>query len=311
MGRKQNRFKRRSEFMSNEKFIESGVLNVNYEAFYYERLKELAISIFEWQNLPDSVDERFLELTLFENGSSIFFIDEVLGYLALCNSSGGNYDVYGYPAKRRAYARNGYSKDLNENDSVIIYNNQLRTNSEMDIRIFARKLAHIDRMIDVNTNAQKTPILITCDESQLLSFKNMYMKYDGNQPVIFGDKNLTRDSFKALNTTAPYNSDKLYELKTQVWNEALTYLGISNINVTKKERLITDEVTRNQGGIIASRYGRLNARRKACEEINKMFGLNISVDYREDYKFDLESEKKLFEEIGNDGLLAGGEVENE
>ena len=25
-------------------------------------------------------------------------------------------------------------------------------------------------------------------------------------------------------------------------------------------------------------------RQKACEEINKMFGLNISVDYKEDYR---------------------------
>ena len=78
--------------------------------------------------------------------------------------------------------------------------------------------------------------------------------------------------------------DKLYTLKTQIWNEALTYLGISNISIQKKERLITDEVTRNQGGTIASRYSRLESRRQAVEKINEMFGTNVEVNYREDFQ---------------------------
>ena len=48
--------------------------------------------------------------------------------------------------------------------------------------------------------------------------------------------------------------------------------------------MITDEVTRNQGGTIASRYSRLEARRQACEQINRMFGLDIECNYREDYR---------------------------
>ena len=79
-------------------------------------------------------------------------------------------------------------------------------------------------------------------------------------------------------------ADKIYQLKTQIWNEALTYLGISNLNIQKKERLISDEVTRNQGGTIASRYSRLESRREAVKKINDMFGTNIEVNYREDYQ---------------------------
>ena len=140
----------------------------------------------------------------------------------------------------------------------------------------------IDRAIDVNARAQKTPILITCEEKQRLSMLNMYKQYDGNAPVIFGDKALNTGDIKAISTGAPYVADKLYTLKTEIWNEALTYLGISNINITKKERLITDEVQRNQGGTIMSRESRLMARQKACEEINKMFGLDIWVEFKSD-----------------------------
>ena len=148
--------------------------------------------------------------------------------------------------------------------------------------MFSKRLYNLDRIIDVNANAQKTPVLIRCSEDERLTMKNLYMQYDGNQPFIFGDSELNPNALLVLKTDAPYVADKLYELKTQIWNEALTYLGIMNVNITKKERMITDEVTRNSGGTIASRYSRLEARRQACKEINTMFGLNISCDYRED-----------------------------
>lgn len=251
---------------------------------YYNRLTELSISMFEWKNLPPTIDPRFMELTLFADGQAVFFKDEVLGYLCLQNILGGEFDVYRVPIKRRAYAVNGYQKDLNRDDSVIIFNNYLHTNSMLDVRMFAKRLYNLDRAIDVNANAQKTPILIQCDETQRLTMLNVYKQYQGNEPVIFGDKNLNTNGVKVLQTNAPYVCDKLYQLKTQIWNEALTYLGISNINVQKKERLITDEVTRNQGGTIASRYSRLESRREACKKINDMFGLNIWCDYRDDYQ---------------------------
>ena len=251
---------------------------------YYNRLTELSISMFEWKNLPPTIDPRFMELTLFADGQAVFFKDEVLGYLCLQNILGGEFDVYRVPIKRRAYAVNGYQKDLTRDDSVIIFNNYLHTNSMLDVRMFAKRLYNLDRAIDVNANAQKTPILIQCDETQRLTMLNVYKQYQGNEPVIFGNKNLDTNGVKVLQTNAPYVCDKLYQLKTQIWNEALTYLGISNINVQKKERLITDEVTRNQGGTIASRYSRLESRREACKKINDMFGLNIWCDYREDYQ---------------------------
>lgn len=265
-------------------FWESATLNNTNFKQYYNRLTELSISMFEWKNLPDTVDPRFLELTLFSDGQAVFFKDEEIGYLALQNMRGGKLNVYHVPKERRAYAVNGYQKNLNEKDSVIIYNNYLHSNSRMDVEMFARRLYNLDRAIDVNANAQKTPVLIQCDETQRLTMVNLYKKFDGNEPVIYGDKNLNPNSVKVLKTDAPYVADKLYQLKTQIWNEALTYLGISNINITKKERLITDEVTRNQGGTIASRYSRLEARREACKAINKMFGLDIWCDYREDYQ---------------------------
>ena len=265
---------------------------------YYNRLMELSMSMFEWKNLPDTVDERYLELGLFSSGCMVFFKDDVIGELALNMTYQGGFDIYGEPTKRRAYSRyNQFQTTLDKNNSVIIWNNMLRTNSALDVQMFAYRLYNLDRIIDINANAQKTPILITCDEKQKLTMKNLYMQYDGNYPVIFGDSNLDIKSLSVLKTDAPFVSDKIYDLKVKIWNEALTYLGISNINTTKKERMITDEVIRNLGGTIASRYSRLESRRRAIKKINKMFGLNITVDYREDFQT---------EDIKNDSL--GGDT---
>lgn len=261
---------------------ESALLNNRTYLQYYNRLLELAINMYEWKGLPASVDERFLELTLFSDGMAVFFRDEILGDLCLQCMIGGNLDVYRIPIRRTAYATNGYQAELDNTNSVIIFNNYTHTNSMLDVEMYARRLYEIERTIDVNVKAQKTPLVIRSTENQRLTLKNMYMQYDGNEPFIFGDKNLDMDGIKVLKTDAPYVADKLNILKRQIWNEALTYLGIENSNTEKKERLVSDEVTTNLGGVEAQRFCRLNARRQAAKAINKMFGLNITVDFRQE-----------------------------
>lgn len=266
-------------------FEDSAYLNDRTYMQYLNRLTELSISMFEWKNLPATVDPRYLELHLFETGCMVYFKDEVIGDLCLDCIANGRLDVYGNPILRRAYSGyNNYNKLLKDSNSVIIWNNYLHTNSILDVKMFARRLYVLDRIIDVNANAQKTPVLVQGTEKQRLTLLNLYKEFDGNAPFIFGDKSLDMSSLKALSTNAPYVADKIYQLKTQIWNEALTYLGISNINIQKKERLITDEVSRNQGNTIASRYSRLESRREAVKKINEMFGTNIEVNYREDFQ---------------------------
>lgn len=250
---------------------------------YMAILKQIAISMFEWKNLPDSVDARYLEIALFYDGAGLYFNDEVMGNLALNMIFNGEFSVYGEPVSRRAFSRyNQYQKILDKNDSIIIWNNLDRTPTFPIIDMFARRLYNIDRAIDVNVNAQKTPVLIRCDEKQRLTLVNAYKEMDGNSPVIYADKSFDPSSITSLKTDAPYVADKLYELKSNLWNEALTYLGIPNANVMKRERLIKDEVLRSLGGTMANRYSRLQARQEAVEKINRMFGTNIEVGIKEE-----------------------------
>lgn len=270
----------------NREFWEAYENNSWKYRIYHERLMELAVSMFEWKGLPDSVDPRFLEIALFGDGSAVFFKDEELGeFLALRVMLGGPMTVYNIPTRRRAFASNGYNYDLDEKNSVIVWNNMVRTNTYPIVRNYAKRLWDLDCTIDVNAKAQKTPILVLADDKTRTTMKNVYMQYDGNMPFIYGyPDQLNPNSLKAINTQAPFVADKIQALKTGLWNEVLTALGITNVSYQKKERMITDEVVRAQGGTIASRYSRLNARREAADKINEMFGLNVSVDFRADFR---------------------------
>ena len=283
-------------------FWESANANSLAEQYYLSRLSELAMSMFKWKELPDSVDARFLEYTLFYEGAAVFFKDNDLldrnlckneqgedgTYLALQVVLGGNLNVYRVPNDRKAYAVNTYNKKLKAEDSVIIWNNMLRLPEYGRMMFYAQKLAQIDRAIDVNVKGQRFPIAILCDESQRLTLKNVYEQYDGNQPFIFGDKSLDLSGIQVINTGSPFVSDKLQQLKNNIWAEAMMCLGIPNSPSEKKERLVANEAKVSQGGTLASRSSRLEMRKRACDEINKMFGLNVDVEYNQDLDMSTE-----------------------
>lgn len=267
--------------MSNKSNQATAYLNAATYKDYLNRLVEIATNVFDWKNLPESIDERFLEKTLLTHGWALYFNDPVVGDLVLPCTISGKLDVYENPIQRRAHAVNGYQRECTNKDSVIIWNNYIHEPSMRTLELYARRLYEIERTIDVNVMAQKTPVTILCDDRQLLTIKNYYKQYVGNEPVVIGDKGFDLDSIKRLDTAAPYVADKLQMLKRQIWLEALSYCGVENSNTEKAERLISTEVTANLGNVEAQRYIRLNARRQAAKEINKMFGTNIEVNFRQ------------------------------
>lgn len=263
-------------------FWESARNNSQTYRNFYTRLLDLAVNMIEWEGLPESIDPRYVELILNCTGSAVYFNDPELGDLILRCAAAGPLNVYNIPTRRTAYGAGYSSGILTEKDSVIIYNNYLHTSVMPVLESYALRLYEIERAVDVNVKQQKTPAIIKCSESQRLVMLNLFKKYDGNEPFIFGDKSLNLDGIQVINTNAPYISDKLQILKRQIWNEALTYLGISNSNTEKAERMITDEITTNLGAVQANRYTRLISRQNAADKINHMFGTNITVKYRSD-----------------------------
>lgn len=282
---------------------ESAYRNNQAYLYYYNRLKDLAISRFKWNNVPDTVDIRFLELALYEQGFAVGFKDDVMGILCLQAIIGGDLTVYNEPKTRVAYANNGYQMSLNTENSVMCWNNRLRQPTAPAINMYALKLYELDRTIDINVRAQRTPILIRANENQRLTMINLYAQYEGFEPYIFGTNDLDINNIQAISTQAPYVADKVQTQKENIWNECMTYLGISNISVSKKERLITDEVQRGMGGTYASRNSALSMREDFCDKMNKMFGLNMSVEFNEqieDERYDEKNSSRFYSEGGGE-----------
>lgn len=270
--------------LSNKLQKEADALNWETYVYWFYRLTEIAVNGFHWVNLPPEIDERYLEMVLAFNGRAIFFEEPEIGFAALEMASAGEYDIYNTPKERNAYGNNGYFRaDLTDKDSVIIYNNYTRTPELLTIRMYARRLAEIDRAIDINIRTQKTTKILKCAEEERLTYQNLLAKYDGGTPFILGSKNLaTLGDIETLDLTTPYIADKLQIQKRQTFNEVLTYFGVENSNTEKRERMVTDEITSNLGGVTISRNSRMNARKTACEQINRKFGLNLKIEFGAD-----------------------------
>lgn len=254
---------------------------------YYNKLKLLALSSFEWLNLPNCINEKWIERYLFQEGRCMFFKDFTNGFMVAKCNDGGLLNPYDEPTLLRPFATNfdGNAKEYeNGVDSVLICNNDEKIPTVDAIKLYAYRLTEISRTIDINISAMKTPILITCSEKQRNTLKQVYKQWNGYEPVIFGSKDLDLSGISVLKTDAPIVFDKLQVEKHAIWNECMTYLGINNANMDKRERLVDDEVQSNNEQIEMFAETMLKSRQRACEEINKMFGLNISVKFRQAQK---------------------------
>lgn len=275
---------------------------------FLNRLTEYALNVFEWVNLPEGVDARFIEKKLFETGRICFFKDKFLGFLCLPVNESGLQNVYGEFNRKNIYADNGFTRKRTLENSVVIYNNYLRTPTFTTINLYAIRLSRVQMIIDQNLNAQKTPILILSPENQRLTMKQVYEQYEGDAPVIYGDSELALDSIRVLKTDAPYVVDKLTLYKHELWNEVMTFLGINNANQDKKERLVESEVGANDEQIEQARYNMLDARRDACKKINEMFGLEIDCKFRNDdvqKAYELDKIAREFPTLIENDLIGG------
>lgn len=248
---------------------------------YYYRLMLLARSVFEWKGLPNGIDEKWIERYLFNEGRCMFFKDDKLGFMVTKCADGGLLNAYDEPTALTSIATNHAPVTLKNNtECILIRNNDDMIPTSPTIQLYAMKLAEISRTTDINIRAQKTPVIIKCSDKQRMTLKQVFKQWDEFEPVIYGDKNLDVDDMKVLNIQAPIVFDKLQLQKHSIWNECMTFLGINNANMDKRERLVASEVDANDEQIEQSAHVMLKARQKACEQINELFGLNISVKLR-------------------------------
>ena len=261
------------KYIPNEKELAKSI-NVRTYVNLVDRLQLMATSIFTWDGLDDVAGfgaSRFLEQVLFVYGRACFVKDPSLGYMALKVNPCAKYNVYRMPTEVEAFSYE-YNKKYKLNDIVYIMNNEMEMPTIDTALYYAWRIYETERTIDVNVNAQKTPIILETDAKSFLTLKNVYMQYSGNMPVIFGRKNFNlNDKINAVSTTAPYVVDKLDEHKDDLLQEYMKILGIDYANIEKKERLIKDEVKSAETSTNYNLNMWYKTRKEAADLINEKF----------------------------------------
>ena len=298
------------------RFLDSALMNSQTYYDYLERFKKICLSMFVWENLPESMNSRYLEECLYYKGQAALLKDEIYGFINTQCASNGYLNIYGLPTSLNCYSyqynsiRNLYTglDGTEDKDCILVMNNWERIPTAITIELFAQRLSEAEQVAMINIKAQKTPVLLTVDENQRLMMENLYAQYDGNRPFIMGDKNqIGSDFIKSINTNAPFIADKIMEYKKQIWNEALQYLGINSLQTEKKERLITDEASSNNELINLNLQSMLIPRQEAAKQFNKLFGLEgtdkeISVRLRSDLYNIIKNEESVIMDYDKNGI---------
>ena len=279
-----------------KRLVNSQLSNFKTYQMYLRQLLTLAENVFEFDGLPEFIDVSYLNKELLRKGSIAFFKDEVMGLIALPYNNIGTLDVYGRPQTIQVIARNGYTRKLSKGEFVIMYDNNGRYPLYADILQYAERMALNKRVIDINITNQKVARIWLAKTGKEKTVQDMMNRIDGMAEKVFAYDNINLDEISGILNPVPYVADKIDLHLEKEWNEFLRLIGVANLTEQKKERLITDELASSQGGTIASRYSRFQPRKKAVEEINKKFGLNIKVRYYDG----IPSSEKESEVIEND-----------
>lgn len=283
-----------------QKLINSQLSNFNTYQMYLRQLLTLAENVFEFENLPKFIDTAYLNKQLLRKGAVAFFMDEVMGLLALPFTNIGNLDVYGRPTRIKVLARNGYTRNLKSDEFVIMYDNNGRYPLVLDIYQYAERMALDTRVSDINISQQKTPRFFKTTDEKKKAVEDLVNNVDGMENTVITYNDLDLDDTTLVLAPAPYVADKLDDHKNKDWSEFLRLIGISNLSFQKKERNISDEIQAMQGGTIASRYSRFEPRKKAVEQINEKWGSllenEISVKYYDGLPDSLKQEDEEMEE---------------
>ncbi len=257
------------------------VNDINNFSIYFLYFSELALNLFKWVDLPETMDGDYMERVLFRSGNIAVVYDDTMGFLNLEYTENGERDKYEYPIEISVTSANGkffanYKNTDNNTSFIICKNTKLSIPTILYVDYFTDIISEIDLSAKVNVKMQKTPALCSCSKEQKLSLENALTKFDGNNPYIIVDEEFNEYvKLGVFSPNAPYVADKLIECKEKYKNEFLSFIGVNNVSTEKKERLITDEVNANNQLISLSFNAMYSQRKLFVERFNKIFADKI------------------------------------
>lgn len=257
------------------------------ERMYTRILSELCINRFKWTGLEDTgVNVRFMELTLFQYGlAGVFKHFATNQVVAVRATPSGWWDYAMEPTSYTIQGAMMRTKTLKRKDIVPVWANAMRVPDLDVVYVYAKRLAELDRSIEIAAdNARRTTVMFI-DENERLTMDNFIRQVREGQPIVRLNSNTytpgeLAQRIQAVNFGSdPDAIEKLHIIRTRMWGECMGLLGFDFANQDKKERLVASEVDANNSQVDGMRFVNLNARRVAAEQMSKRFDLNVEVEY--------------------------------
>ena len=257
----------------------------------------LATSRFKWDSkdvMPKDRLSEYIEMLLYLKGQCALFKDTD-GWKVRCCVPSGGLDEYGQPDSFNLTDYNGTHMVTVKNDDerfIWIKNNAACIPTIFWIVKYCNRVAKIERTMDLNIDAQKTPFMIETSPEIHLSIQNIFKEIRQMDEVVYVDqKTGIKDNVQVLKLDAPYLVDKLYTQKQNEFNDLLNFLGINTVkektaHILYKEATATDELT-------DSYLDMFSAPRIKAMEIAKERGLKISLSILSTDEEDVDGNESL------------------
>lgn len=283
--------KEKQEQLALEQWLTVNFINIACNLFKYEGLE------FFGEDLTSEIVERGYIF----NGTNVAFKDKNLGALCLPAVASSKLNVYGIPKQYIAVGYNGKTWNLSNENAVLLRNNGTYSPDIPMISYYCGRMADCEMAMKVNINVNKMPFALTGDPDQLLTMKNMVEQLTGNKVAIYKPKKPKVASAEAIKcevikTGADFLADKLNDTYLDYLSRLLTYLGLDNVSIEKRERLNTVEAGANDEHIKSNLYLKLKCRQDDWKKVNELLGCNVKVNVNYDY---IENLKYAIEDIEN------------
>lgn len=262
--------------------------DVGLTRFFQKYLLQKAISVFKWE-LPETWDKDFFLYGLFCFGHMAVIRTDAFGVIPqYCGLRG--YNIFYKPTN--AVITNPLLRGIKE-PRIDKQCTVFKVNSDYSgiwdiVTYYADLMALCAQSAGVNLlNSKLSYLFFAKDKTAAESYKKAMDKVLSGQPLVVMDKNLYHNDGQkawemfAQNLKQNYIVSDVLEDLRKIENMFSTAVGLPNANTNKKERLIVDEVNANNVETDANAEMWLERFKEVAEKTNKLFGTNISVDWRE------------------------------
>lgn len=270
--------------------------NYNY---YVGLLLNRMVNLFDWHDLPETVDKQYLCSLLFLTGKATFFKSNGELYVGDC-AVGGELNEYYFP--KYAILANpvlGSKNLLINKDCVLVYTStadKINTNVRMGdngysascptqglITKTAELLADCMASINIVQKNARASFVITAPTDNVRVQMDILLKrmYDGEPYTTVTDSAFADNRVTVSPLTTTVGNTTLRELReTQQYYLSQFYhaIGVDSNSNFKRERLTTAELDSESEPLQINIIDMINSVKEGIEQVNQMFGTHITVE---------------------------------